>query len=343
MSQENIIHAWAAKEAGAKLEPYTFDAGPLGADDVEIKVDYCGLCHSDISMINNEWGMSQYPLVPGHEVIGEIIRLGSNAKGLKIGQKVGVGWFSESCQHCDPCLSGHGNYCAEGVATIAGQGRHQGGFADKMRANWQWVVPLPDGIDMSKAGPLFCGGITVFEPILQHHINASHKVGVIGIGGLGHLALDFYNKWGCDVTAFSSNPDKYDEIRQMGAHHILNSRKPEDFAAAAGTFDLIVSTVNVKLDWNAYLGLLKPQGKLHLVGATLDPLDIAAFQLIAGEKTVTGSAVGSPSQLRTMIDFAARKDVLPITEHFDMSQINEAIERLESGKVRYRIVTKADF
>ena len=343
MSNENVIRAWAVKEAGGKLERYDFDAGELGADDVEIKVEYCGVCHSDLSMMNNEWGMSSYPLVPGHEAVGEIIRMGSAVKGLKVGQKVGIGWTSESCQHCNPCIGGHGNYCPENVPTIAGNGRHQGGFADKMRAQWQWVIPLPGGIDMSKAGPLLCGGITVFEPLLQHNINASHKVGVIGIGGLGHMAIDFFNKWSCEVIAFSSTPDKYDEIRAMGAHNILNSRDPEEFAAAAGTFDLIVSTVSVKLDWNAYLRLLKPQGKLHIVGATLDPMDINAFALIAGERGVAGSATGSPVQLRTMIEFAARKGVLPITENFNMSEVNEAMEHLEAGKARYRIVLKNDF
>lgn len=342
MSQENLIRAWAVKEAGGKLERYDFDAGPLKSDEVAIKVEYCGVCHSDLSMMHNEWGFSQYPLVPGHEAVGEVVRMGEAVKGLKIGQKVGLGWTAESCQHCNPCIGGQANLCSHAVPTILG-GPHQGGFADKVRAQWQWVIPLPEGIDLSKAGPLLCGGITVFEPLLQHGINASHKVGVIGIGGLGHMALDFFNAWGCEVTAFSSSPDKYDAIREMGAHKILNSRDPQAFAEAAGTLDLIVSTVNVKLDWNAYMALLKPEGKLHIVGATLEPLDINAFALIGGQKAVAGSPTGSPAQLRTMIEFAARKQVAPIVEQFEMSQVNEAIAHLEAGKARYRIVLKNDF
>lgn len=338
----NIIRAYAAKEAGGKLERYDFDAGELKNDEVEIKVEYCGICHSDLSMMDNEWGFSHYPLVPGHEVVGEVVRMGDAVRGLSIGQKVGLGWTAESCQHCDPCIGGHANVCSQAVPTIIG-GFHQGGFADKVRAQWQWVIPMPEGIDLSKAGPLLCGGITVFQPLLQHHIDATAKVGVISIGGLGHMALGFFNAWGCEVTAFSSNPEKYDEIRRMGAHHILDSRDSGALAAAQGTLDMIVSTVNVKLDWNTYLGLLKPHGVLHFVGATLEPLDIQAFSLIGGQKTVSGSPTGSPAQLRTMIDFAARKQVEPVVEEFAMSDVNRAMEHLKSGKARYRIVLKNDF
>ena len=282
-----------------------------------------------------------------NQAVGEIAALGVRLQGRngQMGQTLverhreTAGWHINGAAHRRHLGADDAGATCDGAAHI----RAFGGFADKMRAQWQWVIPLPGGIDMSKAGPLLCGGITVFEPLLQHNINASHKVGVIGIGGLGHMAIDFFNKWGCEVTAFSSTPDKYDEIRAMGAHNILNSRDPEEFAAAAGTFDLIVSTVSVKLDWNAYLRLLKPQGKLHIVGATLDPMDINAFALIAGERGVAGSATGSPVQLRTMIEFAARKGVLPITENFNMSEVNEAMEHLEAGKARYRIVLKNDF
>ncbi|MDO4640099.1 MAG: NAD(P)-dependent alcohol dehydrogenase [Neisseria sp.] len=338
MSQ-NMIRAYAASAPHAALEHYDYDAGALKNDEVEIKVHYCGICHSDISMIDNEWGMSHYPLVAGHEIIGEITALGAGAKGLKVGQMVGVGWTAESCQHCDPCIGGNSHTCATAVPTVI----RMGGFADKVRAQWQWVIPMPDGIDYSKAGPLLCGGITVFQPLLQHGINASHKVGVIGVGGLGHIALGFFNAWGCEVTAFSSNPAKYDEIRAMGAHHVLNSTQPEAFAAAQNSLDLIVSTVNVPLDWNAYMTLLKPEGKLHVVGAVLEPMNISAFSLIPGAKSVAGSPTGAPIHLRTMMDFAARKKVEPIVETFPMSRINDALQHVRDGKARYRVVLKNDF
>lgn len=333
------IKAYAALSAKSELSFYEYDVGELPADEVEIKVHYCGVCHSDLSMIDNEWGISQYPLVAGHEIIGEIIKLGSATKGLHIGQMVGVGWNAGSCQHCDPCIGGKHNLCHQVIPTVL----HHGGFADKVRAQWQWVIPLPQGMDYAKAGPLLCGGITVFQPLLQHHINAGHKVGIIGVGGLGHLALRLFNAWGCEVTAFSSNPAKYDEIRAMGADQILNSTKPEEFSAATGSLDLIVSTVNIPLDWNAYMSLLKPEGKLHIVGAVLKPLEIHSFSLITGNRAVVGSSVGSPIQMRRMIDFAARKQISPIVEEFAMSDINRALQHVREGKAHYRVVLKNDF
>ena len=333
----NLIKAYAALEQGKPLVPYEYDAGNLAIDQVEIKVHYCGLCHSDLSLIDNDWGITQYPIVAGHEIIGEIIAVGEDAKGLEVGQMVGVGWTSESCQHCNPCIGGHGNLCGEAVPTAI-----RGGFADKVRVQWQWVIPMPKEIDLEKAGPLLCAGITVFQPLLQHNINASHHIGVIGIGGLGHLAVQFFKQWGCEVTAFSSNPAKHEEIYAMGADHILNSRDPEAFAKAQNSLDLIVSTVNAPLDWNAYLKLLKANGKLHFVGVVGQPLDIQASLLIGGNKAVAGSLTGSPIELREMIDFAARKHISPTVEMYPMSQINEALDRLRAGKAHYRIVLKND-
>lgn len=337
----NIIHAYAAKQAGEKLVPYQFDAGELAPQQVEIKVEYCGLCHSDVSVINNDWGVSQYPVVPGHEIIGQVVQLGSEAKGLKIGQRVGLGWMSASCQACDPCIGGQQVYCeGENKPTIIG---HAGGFANKVRADWQWVIPLPDDLAPESAGPLLCGGITVFDPLLQHQIQATHHVGVIGIGGLGHIAIKLLKAWGCEITAFTSNLDKTDELKAMGADHIVNSRDSEALKAQTGKFDLILSTVNVKLDWSSYIATLAPHGQFHLLGIPLEPVAVPAVSLISGAKAVTGSSTGSPAALRQLLKFAARQNIAPQVEMFPMSQINEALEHLESGKVRYRIVLKADF
>lgn len=184
----SMIKSYAAKEAGGELEVYEYDPGELKPQDVEVQVDYCGICHSDLSMIDNEWGFSQYPLVAGHEVIGRVVALGSAAqdKGLQVGQRVGIGWTARSCGHCDTCISGNQINCEQGaVPTIM----NRGGFAEKLRADWQWVIPLPENIDIESAGPLLCGGITVFKPLLMHHITATSRVGVIGIGGLGHIAI----------------------------------------------------------------------------------------------------------------------------------------------------------
>ena len=338
---DNLIRAYAAMNAGETLLPYQFDAGELQAHQVEVKVEYCGLCHSDISVIENDWNSSVYPAVPGHEIIGTITQLGSEAKGLKVGQRVGIGWTAESCQHCDPCISGRQVQCTGGkTATIVG---HAGGFADKVRAGWQWVIPLPEDLDPSSAGPLLCGGITVFDPILQHQIQASHHVAVIGIGGLGHMAIKLLKAWGCEITAFTSSLDKTDELKAMGADHVVNSRDPKAIQAECGKFDLILSTVNVTLDWQAYLATLAPNGSVHMLGLALEPMQIPAAMLISGAKSVTGSSTGSPAALRQLLKFAARQNIAPQIELFPMSQVNEAIERLHSGQVRYRIVLKADF
>ncbi|WP_180118211.1 NAD(P)-dependent alcohol dehydrogenase [Acinetobacter sp. YH12096] len=338
---DNTIHAYAAMNSGEALVPYQFDPGELQAHQVEVKVEYCGLCHSDISIIQNDWKSSVYPVVPGHEVIGTITQLGSEAKGLKVGQRVGIGWTAESCQHCDSCIDGRQVQCTgTKTATIVG---HAGGFADKVRAGWQWVIPLPDDLDPTSAGPLLCGGITVFDPILQHQIQAIHHVAVIGIGGLGHMAIKLLKAWGCEITAFSSNLDKTDELKAMGADHVVNSRDLAAIKAQRGKFNLILSTVNVTLDWQAYLSTLAPNGSVHMLGLALEPMQIPAGMLISGAKSVTGSSTGSPAALRELLRFAARQNIAPQIEMYPMSQVNEAIERLHSGNVRYRIVLKADF
>ena len=338
---ENRIRSYAALTAKSALVPYEFDAGELQPHQVEVKVEYCGLCHSDLSIIDNDWGVSQYPVVAGHEIIGKIIRLGSEAKGLKLGQRVGIGWTAETCQACNYCLSGQQVLCTgEHKATIVG---HAGGFADKVRAGWQWVIPLPDDLTPESAGPLLCGGITVFDPLLKHQIQAIHHVGVIGIGGLGHMAIKLLKAWGCEITAFTSNLDKADELKAMGADHVVNSRDSAALKAQKGKFDLLLSTVNVTLDWKSYLSTLAPNGSVHLLGIPLEPIATPANLLISGAKSITGSPTGSPAALRTLLNFAARKNIAPQIELFPMSQINDAIARLHSGQVRYRVVLKADF
>lgn len=331
------VHAYAAREAKGKLTPFTYDLGTLGSEEVDIKVHYCGLCHSDMSMINNDWGMSTYPLVPGHEVIGEVIAAGDHVKNVKVGDKVGLGWTAASCMSCQQCMSGEHHLCGASEATIVG--RH-GGFADHVRGHWSWAIPLPDGIDMRKAGPLLCGGITVFNPIIISGVLPTDRVGVIGIGGLGHMALKFLKHWGCEVIAFSSNPDKEAQILEMGATKVINSRSPEALESIAGSLNFILNTTNVTLDWNSYLTTLAPKGKFHTVGAGLEPLSIPAFSLIGGEKSIGGSPTGSPSATKTMLDFCVRHDIYPTVEEFPMDQVNEALTHLEEGKARFRVVLR---
>jgi len=330
-----MIKAYAASEPGAELTPFEYDPAPIGHHEVEIEVAHCGICHSDLNMIDDDWGMTTFPLVPGHEVVGTISEVGDEVTSLKPGQLVGLGWHSGYCLTCASCLAGDHNLCASHEGTIVG--RH-GGFADRVRANAAAVVPLPEGIDVASAGPLFCGGITVFTPLVKFGVRPTDRVAVIGIGGLGHLALQFANAWGCEVTAFTSSEGKKKEALDLGAHHAIDSRDPEAVEAAAGRFDLILSTVNVKLDWNAYVAALRPKGRLHFVGATLELLDLGVFPLIMGQRSVSGSPVGSPGTIATMLEFAVRHGIRPVIESYRFDQVNEAIERLRSGRARYRIV-----
>lgn len=330
-----MIKGYAAFEQKGQLRAYEYDPGELNPDEVEINVRYCGICHSDLSVIDNDWGITQYPVVPGHEVVGTIARIGTQVKHLKPGQSVGLGWHAGYCNDCGSCHAGDHNLCSNAQATIIG---HHGGFADKVRAAANSVIPIPEGIDLESAGPLFCGGITVFNPLVQFGIKPTDKVAVIGIGGLGHMALLFLNAWGCEVTAFTTSEDKRQQALSMGAHHTLNSRNEQEIRSAAGRFDFIMSTVNVKLDWNLYLATLQPRGRLHFVGATLDPLDISVFSLIGGQRSISGSPVGSPATIAAMLDFACLHNIRPVIEKFRFDQVNEALARLKSGLAHYRIV-----
>jgi len=334
----STIHAWAAHAAGARLEPFEYDPGPLGDEQVEIAVEHCGICHSDLSMLDNEWGMTVYPFVPGHEGIGRVVARGPQALGLSVGQRVGIGWNAHSCLHCAECIAGRQHLCAQVQGTITG--RH-GAFADRVRCHWVWAVPLPDALSAAESGPLLCGGITVYSPLELHGIRPTDRVGVIGIGGLGHMALKFCHAWGCEVTAFTSSASKEEEARAFGAHRVVSSRDTAAIKALAGTFDLILDTVNVTLDWNALLAALAPGGRLHVVGAALEPIPIPAFALISGQKSVSGSPTGSRGSIDTMLAFAARHRIAPQTEHFPMSRVNDAMDHLRAGKARYRIVLDA--
>jgi alcohol/geraniol dehydrogenase (NADP+) len=332
--------AYAAPAKGEELKPFEFDPGPLRDEQVEIKVGHCGICHSDLSMLDNEWQQTAYPLVPGHEAVGNIVAAGDKVKGVKVGQRVGLGWFSQSCMACPQCLSGNHNLCPTAEQTIVN--RH-GAFADRVRCHWAWAIPLPDKLDVKKAGPLFCGGITVFNPIVQCGVQPTDRVGVLGIGGLGHMAVQFLNKWGCEVFAFTSSDSKRDEAMNMGAHHVVNSRDAASLKKLGGTLNFIISTVNVPLDWDAILTTLAPKGRLHIVGAVLQPIPVAAFTLIGGQRSVSGSPLGSPATTAKMLEFCARHGIAPTIELFPMSRVNDALDHLRAGKARYRIVLETDF
>jgi len=334
------INSYAANSEKEKLKPFEYSLSEIGPEQVDVKVKYCGVCHSDLSMLDNEWEITNYPFVPGHEVVGTIVDKGEHVTGLEIGDEVGLGWFSESCMHCNQCLSGNHNLCGQAEQTIVDR---YGGFADYVRCHWVWASPIPNGLELAKLGPMFCGGITVFNPIIQFNVQPTDRVGVIGVGGLGHLAIQFLNKWGCEVTAFTSSPDKADEAKQLGAHQIVNSRDDSELEKVAGSMNFIINTTNANLNWDGYLNALAPKGRLHTVGVVPDPIPVPAFPAIIGQKSVSGSPLGSPSTINQMLEFSARHSVLPVTEEFAMSDVNDAFEHLKAGKARYRIVLRSDF
>ncbi len=328
------VNAYAAFEQGGELKPYEYELGAIQPDEVDVEVMYCGLCHSDLSMLNNDWRGSRYPLVPGHEVVGRVIARGSQVKHLQIGQIVGVGWTASSCNTCDECTSGNHNLCDSAVGMI--MGRH-GGFADKVRAQATWAIPIPEGVDLKAVGPMFCGGITVFNPILQNNISPLSNVGVVGIGGLGHMALAFLKAWGCEVTAFSTSPDKEAEARALGAHHFVPTHDKDALKKLKGKFDMVLDTVNVPLDWNGYIKTLKSKGVLHIVGVT-SKVEARVGLLMSKQRSISASPTGSPHAIKQMLNFTARHDIKPMVEMYKMGNINEAVERLKNGKPRYRVV-----
>jgi len=332
-----MVKGYAANEPGGELKAFEYELGPLGDNQVDMKVEYCGICHSDLSMLDNEWGMTQYPFVPGHEIIGIVEAAGVNVKKLTVGQRVGLGWNSGSCMACEWCKSGNHNLCLSAEGTEIGR---YDGFADKVRAEAAWVFPIPEQLNAEAAGPLFCAGITVFNPIVQFDVKPTDRVGVIGIGGLGHLALRFLDAWGCEVTAFSTSPEKESDAREFGADHFVDSRDLKALEGVANSFDFILSTVNASLDWNAYISALRPKGRLHFVGIVLEPVSIGIFNLGMGQKSISASPIGNPPTISKMLDFAVRHKIQPTIETFKFAEVNEAIEKLRRGKARYRIVLK---
>lgn len=329
------IRGLAVHAAGAELLPYRYDPGELGPLEVEIAVTHCGVCHSDLHLISNDWGTSQYPFIPGHEIVGTIAGMGSAVKTLEVGQRVGLGWQSNSCGECEWCARGLENLCPASEGTCL---HRNGGYADMVRANARFVVPIPDELDSERTAPLLCAGITVYSPMRMRGINPSSRVGVVGIGGLGHLAIQFARVFGAQVTAFSTSPGKEEEARALGAHHFVNTLESKAMKEMAGTQDFILTTISADHDWHAFIQALRPMGTLCFVGVPPSPVAIQALPLISGMRAITGSPIGSPFSLREMLDVAARHGIQAQTERFPMEKANEAIERVKKGKVRYRAV-----
>ncbi|MFQ5772442.1 MAG: NAD(P)-dependent alcohol dehydrogenase [bacterium] len=331
------INSYAALAAKQKLETFQYEPNELGPWDVELSISHCGICHSDVHLIDDDWQMSTFPLVPGHEIVGTVQALGANVKHLAKGQRVGIGWQRSACLTCEFCICGEENLCPQQQATCMG---NYGGFAESIRMDSRFVFPVPEKLASENVGPLLCGGITVFSPLRRYDVRPTMKVGVNGIGGLGHLALQFAHAFGCEVTAFSTTPEKESEAKEFGAHHFICSKDSSAIEQAANSLDFILNTVYADIDWVSFLNILRPNGKLCTVGAAANPIMIPVFPLIAGQKTVCGSVIGGRRIIQEMLEFCARHHIKAKTEILPMSEVNTAIDKVRNGKARYRMVLK---
>jgi uncharacterized zinc-type alcohol dehydrogenase-like protein len=330
------FQAYASLKPGEKLQPWEYEPAPLGSNDVEIAVTHNGLCHTDIHMRDNDWNVSKFPLVAGHEVVGNVTQIGAEVNGIKIGDRLGFGWISNSCRVCDACLRGEENICRQGYKGLI-VGNH-GGFGNKLRACADFAYKIPDNLDSASAAPLLCAGITVYNPLRTYIKYPGAKVGVLGIGGLGHLAIKFAEAMGAEVTAFSTSSDKEAEAKEFGAHYFCNWKNTEQIKAASGTLDLLLCTVSSEIDWNQAFGLLANNGVLCLVGLPVSTLNIPLLPLVFGQKAIAGSVVGGRRFMKEMLEFAAIHQIKPMIETIPISQINAAMDREVANKARYRIV-----
>ena len=329
------IECYAAYAAKERLRPFSYpEPRRLAPMEVLVKISHCGICHSDIHLIDNDWQVSRYPLVPGHEIIGTVQRMGARVRGLKLGQRVGVGWQAGSCGHCEWCRRAEENLCPNDVATALG---HYGGFAQKVIVDGRFAFSIPKALRSSNAAPLLCGGVTVYSP-LRRFVKRGQKIGIVGIGGLGHLALQFARALGYEVTAFSHSFDKEREAKRFGAHRFVGSTRADDWTKLNRYFDSILVTAYVKLDWPAYLRMLRPDGRIIVVGAVSEPLEIPSGAIISGQKGVIGSVIGSRRMIKDMLNFAARHHIEAQTEVFPLDQVNAALDKVRRNEARYRAV-----
>jgi uncharacterized zinc-type alcohol dehydrogenase-like protein len=329
------IHGLAVHAAGAQLVSYKYDAGELAENEVEVRITHCGVCHSDVHLIDNDWGVSKYPFIPGHEIVGTVTGVGSAVTQRKVGDRVGIGWQADSCGVCEWCRKGEEHLCEQSQPTCIGR---NGGYADAIRVNWRFALRVPEALQSENVAPLLCGGITVYSPLRTFGVRPSSRVGIIGIGGLGHMGLQFAKAFGAEVTAFSTSKDKEAEARELGADHFVNTRETGAIKRVAGSFDLLLSTVNADQDWAGYVNALRPKGSLCFVGVPPSPVAVQVFALVSGQKNLGGSPTGSPSDIEEMLDIAARHKIKAITESFPMAKANEAVARVKKNQVRYRAV-----
>lgn len=339
-----LAKAYAATSATAPLGPYQFERRAVGPHDVQIEIAYCGICHSDLHQVRNEWGNSAYPMVPGHEIVGKVTAIGAHVKGFKVGDLAGVGCLVDSCRTCPSCQRQLEQFCEKGAAfsynstemdrkTIT-----QGGYSSSIVTDEAFTLKISPKLDLAAAAPLLCAGITTYSPLRHWKTKAGDKVGVVGLGGLGHMAVKIAAAMGAEVTMLSTSKSKEADARKLGAHHFGLTSDDATLKKLAGHFDLIIDTISAPHDYNKYLGLLRVEGSMVLLGVPPEPTPVSAFPLIMGRRSLSGSLIGGIAETQEMLDFCAEHNIVSDIELIPVQQVNEAYERMLKNGVRYRFV-----
>jgi uncharacterized zinc-type alcohol dehydrogenase-like protein len=336
--------AYAAPAPKAPLGPYSIDRRDPGPRDVLIDVLFCGVCHSDVHQVRDEWGGGKFPMVPGHEIVGRVQRVGREVEKFKAGDLAGVGCLVDSCRACDPCRRGLEQFCQKGAAfTYNGTEMDRktptyGGYSTQVVVDERFTLKIPAGLDPSAAAPLLCAGITTYSPLRQWNTKKGDRVGVVGLGGLGHMAVKLAASMGAEVTVLSTSRSKEADARRLGALDFANTKEEGTFKKLAGSFDLIVDTISAPHDYNKHLGMLRVQGTMVVVGVPPEPTPVAAFSLISGNKRLAGSLIGGIAETQEMLDYCGQRGIVSDVEVIPIQKINEAYDRMVRGDVKYRFV-----
>jgi uncharacterized zinc-type alcohol dehydrogenase-like protein len=335
---------YAAQQPSSKLEPFAFERREPGPRDVLINILYCGVCHSDIHQARDEWGGGIFPMVPGHEIVGRVTSVGPEVTKFQVGDLAGVGCFVDSCRVCNNCKEGFEQWCENHlVLTYNGTERDEktptyGGYSSQIVVDEKYALSIPANLALANVAPLLCAGITTYTPLRRYNVGPGQKVGVVGLGGLGHMGVKFAASMGAEVTVFSTSADKEKDARDLGAQNFVVTKDPQNLVALAGKFDFILDTVSAAHDVNLYLDLLRREGVMVLVGAPEKPLELKAFSLIKNDRTLAGSGIGGIRGTQEMLDYCAARNITSDVEVIPIEQINEAYERTVKGDVRYRFV-----
>jgi uncharacterized zinc-type alcohol dehydrogenase-like protein len=336
----STVSGYAAKTVGQTLKPITYESPELGNNDVRVAITHCGVCYTDIQGIDNKYGISTFPFVPGHEIVGIVLDIGTAVSGVKVGERVGIGWQGRSCMKCEWCLRGEENLCRD--VDNCGTWKPYGGFASSVVVDGRFAYPLPAAMPSETAAVLMCAGISVFAPLHKYAAGPDQKVAVLGVGGLGHLAIQFAHAQGCEVTAISTSAGKKEQSLKFGADHFVMAQDEEAMRQVHFSFDLLLNTSHGTGDWTPLVYSLRPKGRMVAIGFPDGPVMLDPMELVVQQSSITGSLVGSRSAMREMLIFAQAHAIKPMVELMPMSQVNQALTRVKENKARYRIVLVND-